>query len=77
MKRFFALLLIISMLLGVASALAAAPNYDYPTKEFFNQPIPDPKPPYIPDGTPIISMVEYLGASNFDSLALSTANTAK
>ncbi len=68
MKRFIALM-ITMLLLGTAPALAAAPSYDYPTKDFFNQPIPEPKPVYIPDGTPIISMVEYLAASNFDTEA--------
>ena len=69
MKKTFSLLLALLMLLSAASALAAAPNYDYPTKDFFSQPIPEPKAPYIPDGTPIISMLEYLGATNFDSTA--------
>lgn len=69
MKRMFALLLAATMLFGAVSALAEAPSYDYPTKDFFSQPIPEPKAPYIPDGTPIISMLEYAGASNFDSNA--------
>ena len=69
MKKTIALLMILAMLLGAVSALAAAPSYDYPTKDFFSQPIPEPKAPYIPDGTPIISMVQYLAASNFDTEA--------
>lgn len=69
MKKTFALMLAVLMLLGAVSALAAPANYDYPTKDFFSQPIPEPKAPYIPDGTPIISMLEYLGATNFDSAA--------
>lgn len=69
MKRMFALLLAATMLFGAVSALAEAPSYDYPTKDFFSQPIPEPKAPYIPDGTPIISMVQYLAASNFDTEA--------
>ena len=69
MKKAISLIAILAMLLGAVSALAAAPSYDYPTKDFFNQPIPEPKAPYIPDGTPIISMVQYLAASNFDTEA--------
>ncbi len=69
MKKYLAVLLSIMLLLNVAYALAAEPVYDYSTKDFYTQPIPEPKAPYIPDGTPIISMPEYAGASNFDSKA--------
>ncbi len=69
MKRFLGILLTVCLILISASVAYAAQPHEYPTKDFYNQPIPDPKPEYIPDGTPIISMVEYLGADNFDSSA--------
>lgn len=67
MKKLLSLVLAACLAFSAIAVAMAAEPYDYPTKDFFSQPIPEPKASYIPDGTPIISMVEYSAAPNFDS----------
>ena len=67
MKKIISLLLAALLLGSAVTAMAAAPSYDYPTKDFFSQPIPQPRASYIPEGTPIIDMVKYAGAAHFDA----------
>lgn len=66
MKKTIIFLLLTCLLLGCAQAALAAPEYEYPTRDFYQKEIPQPRPFYIPDGTPVIDMVAYNGASNFD-----------
>ena len=67
MKKLMVILccvLLACMQIGLAETV-----YEYPTMDFYQQEIPQPRPEYIPDGTPIIDMLKYLGASNFDATA--------
>ena len=51
--------------------------YPYEGKDFYYQEIPQPRASYIPDGTPILGMIEYAGASNFDSEAFVNSEYGK
>ena len=52
-----------------SGTVSAAPAYDYPTKGFSTQLIPEPKASYIPDDATVISMFEFSASGNFDSEA--------
>ena len=65
MKQFICLLTALCLLLTASTALAAAPSYDYPGKDFFTQPVIGP----FPEGTQIIDMIKRSGGSNFDANA--------
>lgn len=69
MKKLIVTLLVCCMALTCVQIGFAEDAYEYPTMGFYQQEIPQPRAAYIPDGTPIINMLNYLGASNFDATA--------
>ena len=78
MKKMISMLLAVLMLAVSAAAWAQEVEdpYPYEGKDFYYQEIPQPRASYIPDGTPILGMLEYAGSSDFDGDAFGTANTA-
>lgn len=66
MEKIVSVLMVLALLLCAIPALAAAPSYDYPTKDFYEQVILNRG---MPEGFRIIDLMEYMSATNFDATA--------
>lgn len=79
MKKMISMLLAVLMLAVSAAAWAQEVEdpYPYEGKDFYYQEIPQPRASYIPDGTPILGMLEYAGSSDFDGDAFVNSEYGK